>query len=114
MARIARDTTVTYGGWGVSYTSGSGIDGVILNVYKDYPDLPNEWGGLGRFRYGDHHGRRFDTMEQARDFALERGYLQPFVRGVVCQRCRVVHRSPFGDKPENERPRTSWCPKTFG
>lgn len=67
-------------GIGVSYHSGSGIDGVILHVYRCYDNLTNSLGGRGRFKNADCHGKRFNTIDEATDFCLKRGYLMPFYR----------------------------------
>lgn len=82
--------TVVANGWGVSYMSGSDIDGLILNVYRfgPGPRSPLE-------RCSDCDGRRFpvaemmrqtpglgycDAMDRARDeasaVALAHGHLQ--------------------------------------
>jgi hypothetical protein len=49
--------------WHVSSHSGHGIDGAILNVWRDRGP-------------GDHDKRRFPSSDAAHAFALERGYCQ--------------------------------------
>jgi hypothetical protein len=83
--------TVT-NGWSVSKTTGSDIEGAILNVAKHYPagtfrggeirTLGNRAGaafvdGSG-YRYGEGNGRRFPSIEAANAWCLERGYLKPY------------------------------------
>jgi hypothetical protein len=67
-------------GIGVSYHSGSDIDGVILHVYRYYDTLRNSLGGFGRFKNADCHGKRFNSNDEATAFCLKRGYLMPFHR----------------------------------
>jgi hypothetical protein len=67
-------------GLGVSYHSGTGIDGVILHVYRCYDNVRNSFGGFGRFKNADCHGMRFNTIDEASAFCLKRGYLMPFHR----------------------------------
>lgn len=65
-------------GIGVSYHSGSDIDGVILHVYRYYAKLRNSFGGLGRFKNADCNGMRFNSTDEATSFCLKRGYLMPY------------------------------------
>ena len=75
---------VTRDGWSVSYTTGSGIDGVRLSVCR-FPE------GLGgRILRGDADGKKFETQEDAEQYAYEHGYLQKPVKP-WCPRCRVRH-----------------------
>jgi len=67
-------------GIGVSFMSGSDIDGVILHVYRYYQTLKNEFGGLGVFKHADCNGKRFNTLKEANEFALKRGYLMPYFK----------------------------------
>lgn len=78
--------TVTRDGWGVSCTTGSGIEGAILKVYKHhkrpgglrYRDgAPIPFSGI-IFQQGDAYGLRFPSADAAWAYALEHGYLQPF------------------------------------
>lgn len=62
----------------VAFLSGSNIDGVILRVHRSYPNLKNKLGGYGKSLHCDNYGRQFPTYEAAKQFALERGYLQPY------------------------------------
>lgn len=106
--------TVTHDGWSVSVTTGSRINGAILNVCKQTPRAAGpRRDATGRviplsmihFRYGQDNGKVFPSSDAAFAYALERGYLTQFV-APWCRHCRVRHRSEFGDRPG----RTSWCP----
>ena len=46
----------------VSYTSTTGIPGYILNVYRVYDELTNDFGGKGRIKYLDASGFWFDSI----------------------------------------------------
>ena len=69
-------TAVTRDDWSVSYTTGDGVNGAILNVVRwvDPRDLTSK-----RLR-GDHDKRQFPSVAAASTFALERGYLQVYRR----------------------------------
>lgn len=58
-------STVTNFGWGVSSTTGSGIVGAILNIYKFHN---------GKFRRGELDGKQFKTSDEAHAAALAHGY----------------------------------------
>lgn len=75
-------TTVTNEGWNVSTTTGSGIDGAILSVFKIKRN--------GRFQYGDANGKQFPSSDAAFQYALDKGYLQQFVTP-WCRKCRKLH-----------------------
>ena len=66
--------TCTYGDWGVSCTTGSGINGAILHIYRariGKIDLPvSKW----LKGYGD--GRLFESTDAAWDWAFSHGYLK--------------------------------------
>ena len=66
--------TVTNGEWCVSTTSGTGIKGVILSVFKVISNNPY------KIRYGDHNGKQFNTIEEADAFNLKHGYTKTFSR----------------------------------
>lgn len=86
--------TVTQGRWSVSVTTGTGIEGAILNVARHF-----EPGRDGVSRYiiakGDADGMLFASSDEARAFAFERGYTQPYV-SAWCDRCRVRHTTICG------------------
>lgn len=70
---------------GVSTTSpiyaadGTYVPGVCrLNVFRHYDHLPNEFGGRGVSKPLDANGMLFISTDEARRFALERGYLQVY------------------------------------
>jgi hypothetical protein len=67
MAISAPHGYVTQGPWGVSVTSGSGIKGAVLHVYRD---------GI----HGDAEGRQFPSTDEAFAFAASRGYQAPYFR----------------------------------
>ncbi len=79
---------VTNGKWGVSYTSGSGINGVILHVAIMRENLPS--GAPFKFQHGQGDGLLFPNKEAADLYALEHGYTQNYVHG-QCPTCKVVH-----------------------
>jgi hypothetical protein len=66
-------TLVTKGDWGVSYTTGDGIDGCLLNVSR-FPDR-SDWTNI---EYAE-KGRPFASIEEASAYALANGYLQEYV-----------------------------------
>lgn len=77
--------TVTQDGWGVSVTSGGPSNDHVLHVYrfpvKSKPALMQK---------GDAYGMIFPSDEVAFAYALEHGYLKPFVTA-WCSKCRVLH-----------------------
>jgi hypothetical protein len=88
---------VTSPGWSVSCTTGTGISGAILSVYRYFPQMRNSLGGHGRSVPGDHHGRVFPSSAAANAFALKHGYLQEF-RTAWCRSCRTLHKMSTGRK----------------
>lgn len=65
---------VTNEGWGVSQSSGHGIDGVLLHVYKFH----------GRkCQNGQANNLEFATAEAADQYALDHGYLKLYGRNTV-------------------------------
>lgn len=92
-------TLVTNDGWSVSYTSGTGIDGVILKVFKFLTVGGNQY---AKMRRGEADGLRFKNTDEATRYAHERGYLKPFVHA-WCPRCQTRHT--FLGK------RSGFCPK---
>lgn len=76
-------TTVTDGrqpGWCVSYTTGDGIDGAELHVYRSRPEEPNQWGGRGTIeRHPLYYGMTFPDVDAAASFALTVGLLRPYL-----------------------------------
>jgi hypothetical protein len=84
---VKREQTVTRDGWGVSTTSPvekDGVSGVELHVYKfPYQDRV-------LLQKGDGYGKWFKNSEQAWKWALEHGYLQPFVHS-WCPEHRTMH-----------------------
>lgn len=77
--------TVSQPGVSVSTTSpiytadGTCVPGVCrLNVSRHYDHIPNEFGGHGVSKPCDADGMLFISTEEARAYALARGYLQVF------------------------------------
>jgi hypothetical protein len=66
--------TVTQGEWGVGFTTGDGIEGVHLSVYRFRVNGKELRGGL--MLRGDGYGRMFPDMESARQWAFDHGYTQ--------------------------------------
>lgn|SRR5262245_36417644 len=77
--------TTTRDGWGVSCMSGNGEH--VLHVYKLRPKDGREF---ALHQHGDGDGRRFPSSDAAFAWALEHGYLQPYVVP-WCRHCRVQH-----------------------
>lgn len=66
--------TVVYGDWGVSCTTGTGITGAILHLYRARVhgrDLP-----VAKWPRGFGDGRLFPSTEAAWQWAFDHGYLQ--------------------------------------
>jgi hypothetical protein len=57
--------------------NGTVIAGAKLSVHRSY-DLSNKWGGRGRSKPLDADGKLFNSLQEARQFALDHGYLQRF------------------------------------
>lgn len=72
--------TVSQPGMSVSFTTGTGMTGVILNVSRHYRNLPNEFGGKGRFKLCDANGKVFKTQDEAKQYALEHGYIREWFK----------------------------------
>lgn len=78
MDRSRNRTTVTNDNWCVSYITGHGINGVILNVYQMLPcplfskKIP--------MRFGNANKMIFASEKEATHYALEHGYLQPYYK----------------------------------
>lgn len=51
------------------------IGAVKLTAARRY-DLPNEFGGIGRYKSMDGDGLIFDSMDQARQWAKDHGYVR--------------------------------------
>lgn len=71
--------TVRYDNISVSCTTGSGIEGAILNVIHHYPGLRDVKTGFNtKMKAADCNGMRFADRDVAMAFAYERGYLKPY------------------------------------
>ena len=68
--------TVVQGKWGVSVTTGDGIDGARLNVYS----FPMGHHISKPMRRGIADGMVFATQELAAKYAQEHGYTQPYYK----------------------------------
>lgn len=51
---------------------------VTLHVTRHYQHLRNEFGGWGVTKYLDGDGLKFATYEEAKAYAISRGYLQKY------------------------------------
>lgn len=81
-----RNKTVTNGPWGVSATSGSGINGEQLNVYR-YLDGKIFKDGKLRFLHGQLDGMNFERYSEERiELCLTYGYLKRYGRNT----CKFV------------------------
>lgn len=56
------------------------IAGCRLSVHRVYNHLKNEWGGVGRSKHLDGDGKLFSTIQEARQWAFEHGYLREWFR----------------------------------
>lgn len=65
---------VTNEAWGVSFSSGHGIDGVVLNVYKFHGN---------KCQRGQAYGMTFANSESADVYALEHGYTKYTNRNAI-------------------------------
>lgn len=81
-----KNQLVTQGSWGVSFTTGDGMDGAVLNVYR-FP----RGGTSGPILKGDGDGRLFASVAHAKVWAFEHGYLVPHFTRAACSHCRGVH-----------------------
>ena len=64
----------------VSTMSSSDFPGrVVLQLHRHYEGLIDPRTKMRvKIKYGDHHGKVFDSSEKAFDFAADRGYLMEF------------------------------------
>ena len=67
--------TCTQGNWGVSTTTGTGIKGAILHVYRI---LAN-----GKIAKGELYGKQYPSNDAAFAAALEHGYLKPYYKKIA-------------------------------
>jgi hypothetical protein len=58
---------------------GNDLGGCRLSVHRTYP-LPNEWGGIGRIKHLDGDGKIFPSYQEAREWAIQHGYLRTWFR----------------------------------
>lgn len=77
---------VTATEWGVSYTTPCSRYALErdprteLNVYM-IVDEPNQWGGRGVVvHHPEHNGLKFESVEEASDYAFAVGLLKEYVR----------------------------------
>jgi hypothetical protein len=77
-------STVTWGNWSVSVTTGSRSDGAVLSVVRHYDPSTARGRAMGvnryKMAYGELNGVRFATSEEAWAAALARGYIQTYRR----------------------------------
>lgn len=74
--------TVTRGPWGAGSTSGTGIDGHIVNVYRCI-DGNKFKDGKFRIMNGQLDGLTLQTREEVNALQLLYGYIQPYSRNSV-------------------------------
>lgn len=74
---MQRNAMVTWGRWSVSTTTGSGIDGAILNVFRRFERHETRTGRALVLR-ASIDGMRFATSDEGHAYAASLGYLQPF------------------------------------
>jgi hypothetical protein len=88
---------VTQGDWGVSCTTGSGINGAILHVYRSHIGATNL--PFDKWFHGFGDGRLFETEAMAWQFAYDHGYLQLyFTSPELRQRRKQQARDPRQEK----------------
>ena len=61
--------------WYTSYTTGSGITGARLTVFRLHTKGDNPY---YKWQYGDGHNRLFVNKEEAEDYAIVHGYTQHY------------------------------------
>jgi hypothetical protein len=62
-------------GTAVSYCTDD--DGqVVLHVYRIYQNITNKYGGKGKIKALDAHGKKFPSWIAAKEYALAHGYVQ--------------------------------------
>lgn len=84
-------TVVTQGGWGVSYRTGDGIDGCILNLYRATVagiDLP-----VRKWLRGNGDGYLFKTTADAQQWAFDHGYLILYYRRLETSAQRAARKA---------------------
>lgn len=69
-----------------SLTSSRIVAACELSVTRHYRDLPNKYGGKGKFKKLDGYGKKFDSTDEAWAWALEHGYIRPWFREYDPQR----------------------------
>ena len=69
-----RHVVVTWGDWCVSYHTGHGIDGAILNVFRHR--IAGKYLGSRQWAHGYGNDRLFPDTESAKHWAFDHGYLQ--------------------------------------
>lgn len=98
-----RRKLVTNGKWNVSTMTGHGIDGAVLHVSRrisDFKSVP-----------GDANGMLFASSEEAREYALSRGYLKEYVIP-WCLHCRAMHHRKHIRNHAGKLPKDAYCPVT--
>lgn len=58
---------------------GNDIGGARLSAHRTYP-LPNQWGGTGRSKPLDGDGKIFPSWQEAKQWAMEHGYIRTWRR----------------------------------
>lgn len=98
---------VTWGDWCVSYSTGDHIQGAILHVYRTR--IGSYQLNYERWLYGYGNMGLFDSVEDAKQWAFDHGYLQlyfahPTLRaGRKAEHHRVLHSVPYDKQRSNRR-----------
>jgi len=75
-----RVSTCCTGPYSVSFTTGGGKPGAVLNSKLHNRDEPNEFGGHGTITpHPVHDGKWFASVDEAREYALAVGLLKTYV-----------------------------------
>ncbi|MFE5037073.1 hypothetical protein [Streptomyces sp. NPDC056683] len=72
---------VTATAWGISYATGTDIEGARLNVHGCDETAPNDMGGIGVvYRHPVYDGLTFHSVDEASEFAYNAGLLKRHAR----------------------------------
>ena len=74
--------TVGQKGWNVDVTTGTEINGAILNVFRVID---------GKIYHGSYYGKQFTSSKLAWTFASIHGYTTRYFRRNWCNECKEVH-----------------------
>lgn len=85
---------VTADNWSVAFETGTGITGANLHVGVYVDDAPNDFGGRGVYYRHECYGMNFPTVEAAKQYAIEQGFLMPYIERSLDE--MLAHRQQVG------------------